>query len=99
MSSIKLKDGTEINNLTITYKNLFDFQKTYPESKDLMEALIKKQTFDHETMIQLIYVAYLGTNPDKKLEYIDFLDQIGFDYKRDLTLFKEITGIVVDEKN
>lgn len=97
--SIRLEDGTLISNLKITYKNLFDFQNSYDNSKDLMEALVKKQTFDHEVMVQLIYVAYLGTNPTNKMEYFDFIDAIPFDYKRDLNLFQDLTGLKADSKN
>lgn len=97
--SIRLEDGTVINNLKITYKNLFDFQNSYSNSKDLMEALVKKQTFEHEVMVQLIYVGYLGTNPTNKMEYFDFIDAIPFDYKRDMALFKELTGLNADSKN
>ena len=64
-----------------------------------MEALVKKQTFDHEVMVQLIYVAYLGTNPTNKMEYFDFIDAIPFDYKRDLNLFQDLTGLKADSKN
>lgn len=97
--AIKLEDGTIINNLKITYKNLFDFQNSYDNSKDLMEALVKKQTFEHEVMVQLIYVGYLGTNPTNKMEYFDFIDAIPFDYKRDMALFQELTGLTADSKN
>lgn len=97
--AIRLEDGTIINNLKITYKNLFDFQNHYENSKDLMEALVKKQTFEHEVMVQLIYVGYLGTNPTNKMEYFDFIDAIPFDYKRDMALFKELTGLNADSKN
>ena len=97
--AIKLEDGTIINNLKITYKNLFDFQNSYHNSKDLMEALVKKQTFEHEVMVQLIYVGYLGTNPTNKMEYFDFIDAIPFDYKRDMALFQELTGLKADSKN
>lgn len=97
--AIKLEDGTIITNLKITYKNLFDFQRSYAGAKDLMEALVKKQTFDHETMVQLIYVAYLGTNPENKMGYFDFIDSIDFDYKRDLLLFKDLVGVNAEEKN
>lgn len=97
--AIRLEDGTIINNLKITYKNLFDFQNHYENSKDLMEALVKKQSFEHEVMVQLIYVGYLGTNPTNKMEYFDFIDAIPFDYKRDMALFKELTGLNADSKN
>lgn len=97
--AIKFEDGTLITNLKITYKNLFDFQNSYDNSKDLMEALVKKQTFDHEVMVQLIYVAYLGTNPTNKMEYFDFIDAIPFDYKRDLNLFQDLTRLKADSKN
>ena len=97
--SIRLEDGTLISNLKITYKNLFDILTSYVNSKDLMEALVKKQTFDHEVMVQLIYVAYLGTNPTNKMEYFDFIDAIPFDYKRDLNLFQDLTGLKADSKN
>lgn len=97
--AIRLENGKIIENLKITYKNLFDFQNSYDNSKDLMEALVKKETFEHEVMIQLIYVAYLGTNPTDKMEYFDFIDAIPFDYKRDMKLFGELTGIVADSKN
>lgn len=97
--AIRLEDGTVIKNLKITYKNLFDFQNSYSNSKDLMEALVKKQTFEHEVMVQLIYVGYLGTNPIPKMEYFDFIDAIPFDYKRDMSLFKELTGLNADSKN
>lgn len=91
--SIELEDGTIISNLKITYRNLFDFQNSYEGSKDLLEALIKKQTFDQEVMVQLIYVGYLGTNPEPKMEYLDFIDAISFDYKRDMNLFNELVGL------
>lgn len=97
--SIRLEDGTLIKDLKITYKNLFDFQNSYDNSKDLMEALVKKQTFEHEVMVQLIYVAYLGTNPTNKMEYFDFIDAIPFDYKRDMNLFQDLTGLKADSKN
>ena len=97
--AIKWEDGTIINNLKITYKNLFDFQNSYDNSKDLMEALVKKQTFEHEVMVQLIYVGYLGTNPTNKMEYFDFIDAIPFDYKRDMALFQELTGLKANSKN
>jgi len=97
--SIRLEDGTLISNLKITYKNLFDFQNSYDNSKDLMEALVKKQTFEHEVMVQLIYVAYLGTNPANRMEYFDFIDAIPFDYKRDMNLFQDLTGLKADSKN
>lgn len=91
--SIELEDGTIISNLKITYRNLFDFQNSYEGSKDLLAALIKKQTFDQEVMVQLIYVGYLGTNPEPKMEYLDFIDAIAFDYKRDMNLFYELVGL------
>lgn len=97
--SLKFEDGTIVNNLKVTYKNLFDFQNSYDGSKDLMEVLIKKQALDYETMIQIIYVGYLGTNPDPKLEYFDFIDRLAIDYKRDMQLFTELTGIKTDKKN
>lgn len=97
--SIELEDGTIIPNLKITYKNLFDFQNSYSGSKDLMEALVKKQTFDHETMVQLIYVGYLGTNPSKKMDYMEFIESINFSYKRDLELFQDLAGLKADSKN
>lgn len=50
-------------------------------------------------MVQLIYVGYLGTNPTNKMSYFDFIDAIPFDYKRDMTLFKELTGLNADSKN
>lgn len=98
--AIKFDDGTIIYNLKVTYKNLFEFQNSYDKSKDLMEALIKKQSFDYETMVQMIYVGYLGAlNPtDKKLDYMSFLESISLDYKRDMNLFKDLTGMVA-EKN
>lgn len=99
MRQITLENGTVIDNLTINYKNLFEFQSTYKGSKDLIEALVKKQTFDHETMIQLIYVGYLGTNPNPKMDYIEFIEQLTFDYKRDLNLFQELTGAKAALKN
>ncbi len=99
--AIKLEDGTIIEGLKITYKNLFDFENSYPHAKDLMEALVKKQTFDHEAMVQLIYVGYLGTNPVKKMDYIEFIESVPFSYKRDMELFKDLTGLTADqnEKN
>ena len=97
--SIELEDGTIISNLKITYKNLFDFQNSYSGSKDLMEAIVKKQTFDHETMVQLIYVGYLGTNPSKKMDYMEFIESINFSYKRDLELFQDLAGLKADSKN
>lgn len=100
-NSISFTDGTVINNLKINYKNLFDFEKSYSNAKDLIEALIKKQAFDHETMIQIIYVGYLGTNPNPKLDYISFIESLDFDYKRDMELFRILTGLEADknEKN
>lgn len=95
--TIKFEDGTIISNLKITYKNLFDFQNSYSGAKDLMAAVIKKQTFEQEVMIQLIYVGYLGTNPNPKLDYIDFIDALEFDYKRDMNLFRDLTGLTASK--
>ena len=97
--ALKFEDGTIIYNLKITYRNLFDFQRTYSGAKDLMEALVKKQTFDHETMVQLIYVGYLGTNPEKKMEYYEFIDHLDFNAKRDTFLFNDLVGIDASQKN
>lgn len=97
--ALRLEDGTIIYNLKITYKNLFDFQSSYSGSKDLMEAIVKKQTFDHETMVQLIYVGYLGTNPNKKMEYYEFIDHIDFNPKRDMFLFNDLVGMNTSTKN
>ena len=97
--ALKFEDGTIIYDLKITYRNLFDFQRSYPGSKDLMEALVKKQTFDHETMVQLIYVGYLGTNPVKKLEYYEFIDHLAFNAKRDMFLFNDLVGLSASKKN
>lgn len=88
--AIQFEDGTIISNLKVTYKNLFDFQNSYSGAKDLMEALIKKQTFEHEVMIQMMYVGYLGTNPNPKMEYMDFIDRLSFDYERDMYLFNAL---------
>lgn len=88
--AIQFEDGTIISNLKITYKNLFDFQNSYSGAKDLMEALIKKQTFEHEVMIQMMYVGYLGTNPTPKMEYLDFIEHLSFDYERDMYLFNAL---------
>lgn len=88
--AILFEDGTKISNLKITYKNLFDFQNSYEGAKDLMAALIKKQTFEHEVMVQMIYVGYLGTNPNPKMDYLTFIDNLSFDYERDTVLFNAL---------
>ncbi len=97
--ALKFEDGTIIYDLKITYRNLFDFQRSYSGSKDLMEALVKKQTFDHETMVQLIYVGYLGTNPKEKMEYYEFIDHLDFNAKRDMFLFNDLVGLNASKKN
>ncbi len=97
--SIKLNDGTVISNLKINYQNLFDFQNSYEASKDLIAALVKKQTFELECMIQLIYVGYLGSNPTPKMEYKEFIQKIDFDFTRDMKLFEELSGKKVESKN
>ena len=92
-------NGKEVTGLNVTYKNLFEFQRNYKDSKDLMEVLVKKQAYDYETMLQMIYVGYLGTNPNPKIEYLDFLEQLEFDSKRDMLLFNDLVVIKTKEKN
>lgn len=98
MEKLKLKNGKEVN-LEVTYGKLFEFQNKYKGiAKDLIEVVVKKQAVDHESIIQLIYVGYLGgKNEEPILTYDQFLNELGFDYKRDLTLFKSLVNN--EEKN
>lgn len=93
MEKLKLKNGKEVN-LEVTYGKLFEFQNKYKGiAKDLIEVVVKKQAVDHESIIQLIYVGYLGgKNEEPILTYDQFLNELGFDYKRDLTLFKSLVN-------
>lgn len=91
MEKLKLKNGKEVN-LEITYGKLFEFQRKYKDiAKDLIEVVTRKQTTDHETIMQLIYIGYLGgKNEEPILTYDDFLNELGFDFERDLTLFSKL---------
>jgi len=99
MEKLKLKNGKEVN-LEITYGKLFEFQRKYKDiAKDLIEVVTRKQTTDHETIMQIIYVGYLGgKNEEPILSYEEFLDSIDFDFKRDLILFSNLVG-ANDRKN
>lgn len=107
MEKMKLKNGKEIN-LEIKYGKLFEFQRKYKDiaRSDLVslitekEVLRKTATIEHESIMQLIYVAYLGGgNEEPIIEYDDFINnELNFDFKRDLKLFAKLTGNN-DEKN
>lgn len=98
MEKLKLKNGKEVN-LEVTYMKLFEFQRRYKDiSKDLIEVVVKKQAMDHETIMQIIYVGYLGgKNEEPILSYEEFLNELGFNYTRDLMLFNNL--VKTDEKN
>lgn len=99
MEKYILKNGKEIN-FEINYRNLFSFQMKYSNSKDLIEAVTKKHAFDHETVMQMLYVGYLGgKNDDTPMSYEEFLDNSTFDFKRDLTIFNNIVNNQNNEKN
>lgn len=104
MKKLKLKNGKEVN-LEITYGKLFEFQRNYVDiaKSDLVELITKKElmkqttTVEHETIVQIIYVAYLGgKNEEPTLSYEEFLNEMSFDFKRDLKLFGNLTN---SEKN
>ncbi len=99
MKKYILKNGKEIN-FELNYKNLFKFQSNNPNAKDLIAAVSTKHTIDHETVMQILYVGYLGGNNDENpLSYEEFLDSSTFDFKRDLEIFSNIIGNNNDEKN
>lgn len=100
MEKLKLKNGNEVN-LEITYIKLFEFQNKYKDiARDLIDTVVKKHSTDQETIMQLIYVGYLGgKNEEPTLNYYEFLELLGFDYARDLTLFSKLVKQENDEKN
>lgn len=97
MEIIKLKNGTEAN-LEIKYIQLFEFQNKYKQAKDIIQVVTTKNAPDQETIMQLIYVAYLGGGNETNYEYAEFLDLLDFDFNRDMTLFSKLVG-TKEEKN
>lgn len=96
--TLKLKNNKEVN-LVIKYQKLFEFMGNYKNSKDLIQVVSTKNTVDHETIMQLIYVAYLGGNNEEPIiKYEEFLDLLDFDMNRDMTIFSNLIG-VKQEKN
>ena len=101
MASIKLADGKQIDNLKVTYNNIFEFQNKYPEvAKDLITVLTTKKGLSMESIIQTIYVGYVGSCVDEKpMDYYEFLNSLDFDVNRDMNLFEELTGNKNKAKN
>ena len=97
MASITLSDGRQF----VTYKNIFDFQNKYPEAaKDLITVITTKKGLSIESIIQTIYVGYVGSCINEKpMDYYEFLDSLDFDVNRDMNLFEELTGNKNKAKN
>ena len=71
-----LKDGKEVN-LVVNYNNLFKFQRQYIYAKDLVPIVMQKGSADLESIMQTIYVGYLGgDNSEPLMSYEDFLNNI-----------------------
>ncbi|MDD4794983.1 MAG: hypothetical protein PHG03_00255 [Bacilli bacterium] len=103
MEKLKLKNGKEVK-LEITYGNLFKFNRERSDvaRSDLVALITEKElqrktaTIEQESILQLIYVAYLGgKNEDPIMSLEEFYDSISFDFKRDMKLFAKLT----DNKN
>lgn len=95
----ELKDGTEVN-LIVTYNNLFKFQNEYKGAKDLVPVIMKKGSADLESIMQIIYVGYLGgNNPTPILKYEEFLDKLDFNFSRDMVVFTQLTSNTSNQKN
>ena len=98
---IVLKDGRVISNLHLTYGKIFEFQNKHKDiSRDLIEVITTKRGFDSQSVMQIIYVAYLCSGADEKpMEYYEFLDSLNFDYKRDMTVFYSLINGDNNSKN
>jgi hypothetical protein len=98
MEKLILKNGQEVN-LEVKYTELFKFQNNYKDAKDLIIAVTEKKAVEHEVIMQMIYVGYLGGgNTEPLLNYTDFLNELNFDFKRDVSLFGKLVG-TNEEKN
>lgn len=94
-----LKDGKEVN-LVVNYNNLFKFQREYKYAKDLVPIVMQKGSADLESIMQTIYVGYLGgDNPEPLMSYEDFLNNIDFNFNRDLNVFSNLVSNKANEKN
>lgn len=94
-----LKDGKEVN-LVVNYNNLFKFQREYKYAKDLVPIVMQKGSADLESIIQIVYVGYLGGNNSEPLmSYEEFLNNIDFNIARDLNIFSELVSNRANEKN
>lgn len=98
MEKLKLINGEEVN-LVVKYSKLFEFQNKYKNiAKDLIQVVTTKNAPDTETILQIIYVAYLGGGNETKYEYAEFLDLLDFNFNRDMKLFGNLVGNK-EEKN
>jgi hypothetical protein len=97
MEKLMLKNGQEVN-LEVQYIKLFEFQNKYKQAKDLIQVVTAKEAPDTETIMQIIYVAYLGGGNETNYEYAEFLNLLKFDFKRDMKLFANLVGNK-EEKN
>lgn len=97
-----------MTDLVPTYKKIFEFVNNPNNAsfaKDLVQVITTKRAMDYESIVQFIYVSYLGgNNPEPFLTYSEFLDAMGKpDFKRDMKIFAKLTGnenqIEVLEKN
>lgn len=94
-----LKDGKEVN-LIVNYNNLFKFQREYKYAKDLVPIVMQKGSADLESIIQIVYVGYMGgNNPEPIMSYEEFLNNIDFNLARDLNIFSELVSNRANEKN
>lgn len=94
-----LKDGKEVN-LVVNYNNLFKFQREYKYAKDLVPIVMQKGSADLESIMQTIYVGYLGgDNPEPLMSYEDFLNNVDFNFNRDLNVFSNLVSNKANEKN
>ncbi len=83
-----------------TYQKMFEFVNNYPKAKDIVAVATRKKAVDYESVMQFIYISYLGgNNPQPLLKYEDFLNAIQPSFDRDMLLFAKLMGKNVSANN
>lgn len=89
MEKIKLSNGEKVN-LFVTTRNIMEFEKKF-QGTNLIKVL---NTFEgapnFTTIVQLIYVGYLGGANKSDYTFDEFVELVEFDIDELCTLFSKI---------
>lgn len=86
--------------LVPTYQKMFEFVNNYPKAKDIVAVATRKKAVDYESVMQFIYISYLGGNNSQPLlTYEDFLNAIQPSFDRDMLIFAKLMGKNISTNN